>query len=99
MLLGKSKPLNRQRFVRLKRPPTRAAFIFLAFGGRPDKTARMEFSNDDGRLRIDPACGVLRELSLKRFPRPLLDGEAGLFDVALPLPDDLPHRLRVDERQ
>jgi hypothetical protein len=60
---------------------------------------RMEFSCDEGRLRIDPKTGVLRELGVADFPRPLLDGGSGLFDIALPLPDELPHRLRVDAAQ
>jgi hypothetical protein len=60
----------------------------------------MEFSCDDGRLKIDPRTGVVQGLALAHFPTPLLgNGVAGLFDIALPLPDEPPHRLRIDARQ
>jgi hypothetical protein len=59
----------------------------------------MDLTCDDARLTIDPASGVLREIMLRHVSNPLLDGASGFFDIALPLPDDLPHRLRIDESQ
>ena len=59
----------------------------------------MQLDCDDARLTLDPRSGVLRELSLRDSPKPLLEGAAGPFDLALPLPDELPHRLRIDESQ
>lgn len=55
----------------------------------------MEIQSGDARLTIDSATGALSQLGLGYFHLPLLDGNAGLFDIALPLPDELPHRLRT----
>lgn len=55
----------------------------------------MELQSGDARLFIDPVDGSLRELGLRGFHLPLLEGDSGLFDIALPLPDELPHRLRT----
>src|SRR5258706_4906323 len=62
-------------------------------------TIRMELSADDARLTVDPKTGALRYIGLAGFQLTLLEGNAGLFDLALPLPDELPHRLRVTDRE
>ena len=54
----------------------------------------MELFAGEARLKIDLVSGALRELGLRDFHLPLLDGDAPLFDIALPLVDKLPHRLR-----
>ena len=46
------------------------------------------------QLTIDTDNGILRKIQLKDFPRPLLLGASGLFDIALPLPDEMPHRVK-----
>src|SRR4051812_3832679 len=59
----------------------------------------MEISSDDARLTLDEKTGLLQRLALTKFHLPLLDANAGLFDLALPLPDELPHRLRLTKPQ
>jgi len=58
----------------------------------------MDLSARDARLTLDDKTGLLKRLGLAGFHLPLLEGNAGLFDLALPLPDELPHRLRVTDR-
>lgn len=55
----------------------------------------MEIQSGEGLLTIDPVSGALTQLSLGNFHLPLLEGMGELFDIALPLADDLPHRLRA----
>ncbi len=59
----------------------------------------MELQSGDARLSIDPVDGALVELGLRGFHLPLLEGRAALFDIGLPLPDELPHRLRTPRGQ
>src|SRR5437660_935801 len=51
----------------------------------------MDLTSGDATLLIDPQSGLLREARHQLVT--LLEGASGLFDLALPLADELPHRL------
>lgn len=59
----------------------------------------MEWTSADATLSFDPTGAVLRSIELIGSPRPLLRSEEPLFDLALPLPQELPHRLSVTMSQ
>ncbi len=60
----------------------------------------MELTTPNGRLRLDPRTGYVKGLSLAGgATRVHGDAGAGLFEVALPLPDYAPHRIRLTEKQ
>jgi hypothetical protein len=55
----------------------------------------MELRAGDARLLIDEGTGILREITLANSRHALLTGISSLFDLALPLPDNLPHRIHA----
>src|SRR4051794_5339661 len=59
----------------------------------------MEWTSSDATLSLEPTGAVLRSIELIGSPRPLLRSDLPVFDLALPLPEDLPNRLRVAPSQ
>src|SRR5437763_1977928 len=59
----------------------------------------MHLRSANAQLQFDPATGAAWRMELDATPIPLLDSASGLFDLAIPLADELPHRLRIASDQ